>query len=109
MLGIGREADIFLYAVLTGMTVFYGYHILIVIRRLIPHGMAAVETEDILFWVCSAIYVYRRMYEAAYGVIRWYFLLGAACGAAAGWLVLKGIKKIIRRERKRLEKSEKNR
>ena len=40
--GIGNEAGIFLYAVLTGVTVLCAYRILICFRRLFRHNMIAV-------------------------------------------------------------------
>ena len=46
MLGIGKEASIFLYAVLTGVVTFSAYQILVLFRKLIPHKIAAVNEED---------------------------------------------------------------
>ena len=48
MSGIGTEAAVFLYAGLSGMTVFFAYRILGCIRKILPYSSAAVRTEDIL-------------------------------------------------------------
>ena len=54
MLGIGKEASIFLYAVLTGVVTFSAYQILVLFRKLIPHHIAAVNVEDFCFGLESA-------------------------------------------------------
>ena len=49
MLGIETEVVIFFYAALTGMVLFCGYQILLLIRRLVRHHPLAVGVEDIGF------------------------------------------------------------
>ena len=51
MLGIETEVVIFFYAALTGMVLFCGYQILLLIRRLVRHHPLAVGVEDIGFWL----------------------------------------------------------
>ena len=46
MLGIGKEAVIFVYAGLSGIVTFSCYQILLLLRELVPHSAAAVSTED---------------------------------------------------------------
>ena len=83
ILGIGAESGIFLYAGLAGMTVLCAYYILICFRKLIRHGNLAAGIEDVIFWAAVSIYIFRKMYETTYGSIRWFFVLGVLCGAAA--------------------------
>ena len=109
ILGIGVEAGVFLYAGLTGMTVWFFYGILICLRKIIPHTFLFVGVEDFLFWIGTSIYIFRKMYDTTYGSIRWLFVLGVVCGAAMGWLLWRTAKGICGRMKKRLEKYRKNR
>ncbi|MGJ5627383.1 spore cortex biosynthesis protein YabQ [Mediterraneibacter gnavus] len=69
MLGIETEVVIFFYAALTGMVLFCGYQILLLIRRLVRHHPLAVGVEDIGFWLLVSAYVFRQMYCTTYGSI----------------------------------------
>lgn len=93
--GIGNEAGMFLYAVLTGVTVLCAYDILVCVRRLVHHSMIAVAAEDMAFWLGASVYVFRRMYDATYGSIRLFFLAGMACGALLGYVVLRMVGKLL--------------
>ncbi len=107
--GIGNEAGIFLYAVLTGVTALAAYGILICLRRIIPHSMAAVGVEDMVFWIGASIYVFRRMYDTTYGSIRWFFVLGVVCGALLGHVSARLLRKVVKKTEKSLEKNRKSR
>ncbi len=107
--GIGNEAEIFLYAVLTGVTVLCAYRILICFRRLFRHNMIAVGIEDMVFWIGASIYVFRRMYDTTYGSIRWFFILGAVCGALLTSGFLHFLSKVMKKAEKSLEKYKKSR
>ena len=109
ILGIGSEARIFLYAFLTGVSILAAYGILECIRLLIRHSYLAAGVEDILFWLGASIYIFAGMYETTYGSIRWFFLLGMACGAMAGWALLRFTVKIYTKLKKALEKYRKSR
>ena len=54
MLGIGKEAVIFVYAGLSGIVTFSCYQILLLLRKLVPHSAAAVSAEDFFYWIESA-------------------------------------------------------
>lgn len=104
MLGIGKEAFIFLYAGLSGIVVLFSYQILRQLRRLIPHHIIVVNLEDIIYWLCVSAYLFRQMYVTTYGSIRWFFVLGIVCGVSAANFVLFMGKKIYRKIKKSLEK-----
>lgn len=87
ILGIGTEAGVFLYAGLSGMTVMFAYEVLSCIRKLLPHSPWIVGVEDLIFWMAASAYIFSRMYETTFGSIRWFFLLGLAAGAAAGYMM----------------------
>lgn len=102
--GIGNEAAVFLYAVLSGAMILLGYCLLGYIRRMIRHSMLAVGVEDLIFWIGASIYLFRRMYLTSYGRIRWYFIFGAVIGAGAAGMILRLSGKIYIKAKKRLEK-----
>lgn len=88
MLGISLEAMIFLYAFLTGMTVFFVYQSLRMFRKLIRHRNFVTGLEDLVFWAAVSGYVFRQMYDTTFGSVRWFFVLGITAGAvSAGMLV----------------------
>lgn len=113
MAGIGTEAAIFLYAGLSGMTVFFAYRILGCIRKILPHSNAVVGIEDIIFWTGASGYLFCCMYDATYGSIRWYFVLGVVCGCLAAYFVIavmkKTAEKIFVKSKKKLENSDERR
>ena len=101
MLGIEIEVVIFFYAALTGMVLFCGYQILLLIRRLVRHHPLAVGVEDIGFWLLVSAYVFRQMYCTTYGSIRWFFVLGIA----AGLLTAVGVQHLLKRIFRKLKKT----
>ena len=98
MLGIGKEALIFLYAGLSGIVILLCYQILRLFRRLILHHIVIVNLEDLLYWLGVSIYLFRQMYRTTYGSIR--LLANFALSLA---------KKMYRKIKKGLEKRRKNR
>ena len=80
MLGIGKEAVIFLYAGLSGIVTFSCYQILLLLRKLIAHSAAAVSIEDFFYWIGISVYLFRQMYHTTYGSVRWFFILGIVVG-----------------------------
>ena len=109
MPGIGTEAAVFLYAGLSGMTVFFAYRILGCIRKILPHSSAAVGAEDILFWMGTSAYLFYCMYVTTYGSIRWFFVLGVVCGVFAAYFLTSLAGKLCVKSKKKLEKSEEKR
>ena len=108
MLGIGKEAIIFLYAGLSGIVILFSYQILRLFRRLIGHHIVAVNLEDVIYWLGVSAYLFRQMYMTTYGSIRWFFILGVVCGIIFSNLILSLAKKMYRKVKKSLEKKGKN-
>ncbi len=109
MLGIGEETNIFLYAVLTGIVTFLVYQILILFRKLIRHHIAAVNAEDLLYWIGISIYIFCQMYRTTYGSIRWFFVLGVVLGNILTYFIKIFLKKTMAKWKKALEKRRQNR
>ena len=105
ILGIAAETGIFLYACLAGVTVLSAYGVLICFRRLIRHSAAVISAEDFAFWIGASIYIFRKMYDTTYGNIRWFFVLGILCGCGAAYLFFRGMAKIWKGIKKKLENS----
>lgn len=108
-MGIGREALIFLYAGLGGMSVLLAYYVLICIRHIVRHGNIVTGLEDLVFWLCASGFIFKQMYDTTYGSIRWFFILGIVSGAAAGFGLIRLGRKIKVKFQKSLEKYRKNR
>lgn len=109
MLGIGKEAIIFLYAGLSGIVVLFSYQILRLFRRLIRHHIIVVNLEDVLYWLGVSVYLFRQMYMTTYGSIRWFFVLGVVCGIILANFVISLVKKMYKKMKKSLERKGKNR
>lgn len=77
---IGEELAIFIQAVITGIIVCGSYYLLVILRRLIPHHIAVISIEDIIYWIWTAVYIFIQMYTTSYGSVRWYFILGIVVG-----------------------------
>ena len=80
MPGIREEMIVFLVAAASGAIVRLAYQCIRCFRRIIEHKLLAVSVEDMIFWVCSAVYMFVQIYHTSDGSIRWYFILGVALG-----------------------------
>lgn len=109
MLGIGKEAAVFLYAGLSGIVIFVGYQILCQVRRLVRHSLLVINLEDIFYWVGVSLYTFRQMYLTTYGSIRWFFILGIVLGISGAFFCRILAKKIFVKCKKILEKYMENR
>lgn len=80
MLGIETEFAVFVHAVLNGILVTAVYLSLRAFRRLVRHALWAVQTEDGIFWIFTALYLFVQVYHTSDGTVRWYFALGVVVG-----------------------------
>ena len=108
MLGIGKEAVIFVYAGLSGIVTFSCYQILLLLRKLVPHSAAAVSTEDFFYWIGISAYLFRQMYHTTYGSVRWFFILGIVVGNFLAFFCKILLKKTLAKWKNNLEKRKKN-
>lgn len=104
MHGIGSEAAFFLYACLSGGAVYCSYQIIRLFRRLVKHSLFVIGVEDFCFWIGVSVYLFQRLYQATYGSIRAFFILGVVLGALFTKITFSAIKKKIDKVKKALEK-----
>lgn len=109
ILGIGRETEVFLYAMLSGVTVVLVYRILTALRQMINCGPVLLGITDLVFWIWVSSYIFKRMYDTTYGEVRWFFLLGTGAGAVLCRGMISAAEKISAKGKKSLEKYKKNR
>lgn len=94
ILGIEKEAAVFLVAFLDGMLIALGYNAVRVFRRIIIHNLFWVSVEDILFWIMAGLYIFAEMIRVCAGSIRWYFVLGVLLG---GISICMGARKLMKK------------
>lgn len=75
-----KEADVLLASFFTGMALLLVYDLLRIIRRLIPHSIWAVGTEDLLFWIGGAVVLFAMLYRENSGYIRGFSIGGVLLG-----------------------------
>lgn len=94
MLGIETEFAVFVHAVLDGILVTAVYLAIRALRRLVGHALWAVQMEDGIFWMFTAIYMFVQVYHTSDGTVRWYFALGVVVGAVLMRILLFFAKKL---------------
>lgn len=88
---------VFVAAVLSGAIVRLTYRCISCFRQVVNHRAIAVEVEDLIFWVSSAVYMFVQIYHTSDGSIRWYFILGVVLGAVLMTIFLQGIEKMYKK------------
>ena len=101
MLGLEREAVIFLYAVLTGITAWSSYEVLVLLRKCIRHSAILIGIEDLFFWTGISFYFFQQMYYTTYGSVRIFFVLGVVFGAILAAFTGRRAKKILEKFKKK--------
>lgn len=105
MMEVKEELIIFLLAVVSGGIVRLSYRFLHCVRQIVRHNLLAIEIEDFLFWIFSALFLFVQIYHTTSGSIRWHFVLGVVFGALissfALWKAEKVYKKIYTRNQKK--------
>ena len=92
MPGIEREVVVFAVALLSGASVRLAYKCLGCFREIIKHSLTLMGIEDIVYWICAALYLSIQIYQTNSGRIRWHFILGVVLGAVLMSLLVKKLK-----------------
>ncbi len=67
---IHLEVHFYLSSLLWGMIIVALYDVLRIFRRIVRHGKFWVGVEDMLFWIISAILIFRMIFQYNSGIIR---------------------------------------
>ncbi len=70
----------FLYAVIFGAMLGIVYDFFRIIRNVIRHNVAAVSTEDVIFWIGTAVSSFMAVLFFNDGILRMYMILGGLAG-----------------------------
>lgn len=109
MLGLERELDIFVHAVIAGIFVYGSYTGIRLIRRIVKHSIWAISVEDFLFWVATSLYLFICIYKTSGGSVRWFFVVGVLIGMASLALGIFLLGKMWRKIKKSVDKSSETR
>ena len=78
---IREETMVFLFSILHGILLAFGYDVLRAFRRAFRHSIAAVSAEDFLFWMVAGLLTFCLAFFRTDGVIRGYVIAGIGLGA----------------------------
>lgn len=110
--GIWEELAILRDACALGILLAFGYDLLRILRRIVPHGTIGISVEDVLFWAACGVVIFLLLYEENDGYIRGYILGQIVLGALIyrllfGRFLMKWISIGIRWTKKQLKKTAK--
>lgn len=75
-----KETDVLLAAFVMGILLLLVYDLLRILRRIVPHKMWLIGTEDLIFWVGSAVMLFAMLYRENSGYIRGFVIGGVLVG-----------------------------
>ena len=110
--GIWEELAILRDACALGILLAFGYDLLRILRRIVPHGTIGISVEDVLFWAACGVVIFLLLYEENDGYSRGYILGQIGLGALIyrllfGRFLMKWISIGIRWTKKQLKKTAK--
>ena len=78
---IHHELLLLLRTIAVGAVLLLCYDLLAAFRNVFAHSDKAVGTEDILYWLCCAFFVFSEIYRNNEGILRFFMVLGFLSGA----------------------------
>lgn len=75
-----RELLLLMHAVWMGVVLLALYDVLRILRRLIPHRSGWIAAQDLCYCAGGALYVFARLYQENYGMIRCFVFAGILLG-----------------------------
>jgi hypothetical protein len=79
---IRLEVNFFMVSLVWGIILMIIYDGLRIFRRLVKHSVCAVSLEDILYWMVSAVLIFKMMYQQNSGIIRGFSIMAMGIGMA---------------------------
>jgi spore cortex biosynthesis protein YabQ len=77
---ISSQSKVFFLAISGGVLIGFAYDLLRIFRRLIKHNKIIIGIEDIVFFLITSVLMFIKIFDANYGVIRGFVLLGIVLG-----------------------------
>lgn len=105
---IGNEINIFINAIGTGGLVCLVYNMLTLVQMLHKKNKKLICVEDMVYWCWVSVYVFWRIFQSTFGVIRWYILLGIVFGVWSTHTIWYSAKKVVNNMLKKLAKEPKS-
>ena len=65
---------------LLGAGLMFLYDILRILRIVIPHALAVISVEDIIYWLVAGVMMFLLLYKEDAGSIRWFAVAVTAVG-----------------------------
>ena len=72
---IHHELLLLLRTIAVGAVLLLCYDLLAAFRNVFAHSDKAVGTEDILYWLCCAFFVFSEIYRSNEGILRFFMIL----------------------------------
>ena len=70
---IHHELLLLLRTIAVGAVLLLCYDLLAAFRNVFAHSDKAVGTEDILYWLCCAFFVFSEIYRSNEGILRFFY------------------------------------
>ena len=77
---IHHELLLLIRTIAVGAVLLLCYDLLAAFRNVFAHSDKAVGTEDILYWLCCAFFVFSEIYRSNEGILRFFMVLGFLSG-----------------------------
>lgn len=77
---MNQELLLLLHAVWIGIVLLILYDVLRIFRGVIPHSDFWIATQDLCYWILSALYIFVKMYQENHGLIRCFVFAGILLG-----------------------------
>lgn len=74
------EMEMFAVAFVYGVAILLIYDVLRIIRRVIPHGQVRMAIEDMLFWICVTLAIFKMLFYRNDGALRFYIIASSMLG-----------------------------
>lgn len=104
MLDVAAEINILLYAIGTGVVACMVYQVLTLFQLLHKKVKWLICLEDMCYWIWLSVYVFSRIFQSTFGIIRWYIVVGIVLGVWATHTIWYSVKKVMIKIIKRLAK-----
>ena len=78
---IHHELLLLIQAIAAGAVLLLCYDLLVAFRNVFTHSDKVMGAEDILYWFCSAFFVFGEIYRTNEGILRFFMIFGFWMGA----------------------------